>query len=231
MGQAYFVTGTDTGIGKTFACCMMLRAAAVAGRKCAAMKPLAAGATQTRSGLRNDDALQLQRAASIPLSYEQINPVCLQQPASPHLAARMDGRSITISDLAGHCRDFLQLKADLLLIEGAGGWRVPVNESEMLSELAIDLNLPVVLVVGLRLGCLNHALLTVEAILRDGLRLAGWVANAVDEEFACREDNIVTLKQIIDAPLLADIPNLKGGAALEPSGYFDPDFLCTTSGS
>lgn len=210
LRKAYFVTGTDTDVGKTLVSCAMLRAAAAAGHSTVGMKPLAAGAAMTPAGLRNDDALQLQAASSLQLAYEQINPVCFSEAASPHIAAELDHRKVRIERLAGFCQGVLALRANLTLIEGAGGWRVPVNERETLADLARQLQLPVLMVVGMRLGCLNHALLTAEAIARDGLTLAGWVANRVDPTLQHYERNRDTLREhLFTVPLLAEIPWLE----------------------
>jgi dethiobiotin synthetase len=207
--KAFFVTGTDTGVGKTLVSCALLKAAGNAGLTTAGMKPVAAGATDTPEGLRNEDALLLQQAASLRLPYNVINPVCLKEPVSPHLAARHEHVQIDNPELLSAARRFLDCKARFVLIEGAGGWRVPVNDNALLSDLATGLQLPVILVVGMRLGCLNHALLTAEAIRNDGLRLAGWVANGIDPGFTCLEENTRTLQAKLGAPLLAEIPWLQ----------------------
>ena len=206
--KSFFVTGTDTDAGKTVACCALLRAAAAAGLSAIGMKPLAAGGAQTPDGLRNDDALQLQAASTLTLSYDEVNPVCLPEPASPHIAAELAQRKIRVERLAGFCHGVLSLRANLTLLEGAGGWRVPINEREFMSDLAKQLQLPVIVVVGMRLGCLNHALLTGEAITRDGLRLAGWIANRVDPQMAHYERNRDTLLEWFPVPLLGEIPYL-----------------------
>lgn len=211
LRKSFFVTGTDTDVGKTLACCAMLRAAANAGYTAVGMKPLAAGATQAEEGLRNTDALQLQAASTLQLSYAEINPVCLPEPASPHIAATLAQRRLKVDRLAGFCQGVLALRANLTLVEGAGGWRVPLNEREFMSDLAKQLQLPVILVVGMRLGCLNHALLTGEAIVRDGLRLAGWVANRIDPAMQHYERNLATLRDWFPAPLLGEIPHLGSG--------------------
>lgn len=204
--KSFFVTGTDTDVGKTLVSCAILRAAAAAGRTTIGMKPLAAGGTQTAEGLRNDDALQLQAASTMALPYDQVNPVCLPLPTSPHIAATLAERKVRVERLVGFCRGVLALRADLTLIEGAGGWRVPLNDTETLADLAIAMAAPVVLVVGLCLGCLNHALLSAEAIQADGLRLAGWVANGIDPAMHCRDENIATLQRRLAAPLLGVLP-------------------------
>lgn len=203
---AYFVTGTDTGVGKTTVTVALLAAAAARGLRTLALKPVAAGAVPTPQGLRNEDALALRAAMTVPLAYEEVNPVLLPAPLSPHLAARQAGRRVSVAQLAGFCRGALQHRADLALVEGAGGWRVPLNEHELLSGLPHTLTLPVILVVGLRLGCLNHALLTAEAIARDGLRLAAWVGNTVDPHMTARDDNVATLQRLLPAPCLGVLP-------------------------
>lgn len=210
LRKSFFVAGTDTGVGKTLATCALLHAAAAAGYSAVGMKPLAAGAEQTADGLRNDDALQLQAASTLQLSYDEVNPVCLQEAASPHIAAALAQRKVRVERLAGFCHGVLALRANLTLLEGAGGWRVPLNELEFMSDLARQLQLPVILVVGMRLGCLNHALLTGEAIVRDGLRIAGWIANRVDPLTAHYERNRDTLSDWFAMPPLAEIPHLAG---------------------
>jgi dethiobiotin synthetase len=211
--KAYFVTGTDTGIGKTTAACALLAAARARGLTTLGLKPVASGCEATPEGLRNSDALQLKAASSVSLSYSEVNPVALEQPLSPHLAARAAGRRLNLMQLTGHVRAGLMHRPDLALVEGAGGWRVPLNEREMLSGLPRELRLPVVLVVGIRLGCLNHAILTTEAILKDGLRLAGWVANCLDPEMGDVEGNIETLRAMLPAPCLGVLPFGPGATA------------------
>jgi dethiobiotin synthetase len=208
--KSFFVTGTDTDVGKTLASCAMLRAASAAGYSTVGMKPLAAGGMQTPEGLRNDDALQLQAASSLQLSYDEVNPVCLPEAASPHIAAALAQRKVRIERLAGFCQGVLSLRANLTLLEGAGGWRVPLNEREFMSDLAKQLQLPVIIVVGMRLGCLNHTLLTGEAVVRDGLRLAGWIANRIDPHMEHYERNRDTLREWFPVPLLAELPYFSG---------------------
>lgn len=204
--KKYFVTGTDTGVGKTTVSCALLAAAKARGLRTLALKPLAAGGEATPEGLRNDDALALMQAMTEPLLYEEVNPVALPLPLSPHLAAREANRRLTIRQLGGFCRGGLMRRVDLALVEGAGGWRVPISDRELLSALPKELGLPVILVVGLRLGCLNHAILTAESILRDGVRLAAWVGNAVDPDMAALEDNVATLTALLPAPCLGVLP-------------------------
>lgn len=198
----FFIAGTDTDAGKTTLACGWLKQHASA--SCYGLKPVAAGATETADGLRNDDALRLMAASGIKLSYQQVNPVLLLEPASPHLAAQQEKRRLSVDRLLGYVRGTLMARrADLVLVEGAGGWLVPLNERETLADFARELNVPVVLVVGMKLGCLNHALLTVEAIERSGVTLAGWVANPLAQPMPWLEENIKTLEQRIDAPRFA----------------------------
>lgn len=208
MAKTFFVTGTDTDAGKTLVATALLTAANQLGKSTAAVKPVAAGCETTESGLRNDDALALQSAMSLDLPYEQINPVALEPAIAPHIAAEQAGRNITVSRLAGFCRGVMMQRADLTLVEGAGGWRVPLNRRETLADLARELQLPVILVVGMRLGCLNHALLTAEAVVRDGLELSGWVANHIDPSMSCYSENLESLKQRLPFAFLGEVPHL-----------------------
>lgn len=217
--KSYFVTGTDTGVGKTTVSCALLAAANAQGLRTLALKPLAAGAEAGPEGLRNEDALALMAAMSESLSYEEVNPVCLPAPLSPHLAARAAGRRVSVQQLAGFCRGTLTRRADLALVEGAGGWRVPVSDRELFSELPRQLGLPVLLVVGLRLGCLNHAILTAEAVVRDGLRLAGWVGNVLDPAMGDLDGNISTLTAMLPAPCLGILPWQPGSTPAELAAH------------
>ncbi len=206
MGKTYFVTGTDTDAGKTLVSTGLLEAAKRKALKTLALKPVAAGCEVTADGLRNSDALLLMDAATVNLPYEQVNPIALEPPIAPHIAAAKAKTRVSIDRLSGYCRGALMQKNDFALIEGAGGWRVPLNDREFLSALPKVLDIPVILVVGMRLGCINHASLTVESILRDGLKLAGWVANRIDPNMSGYEDNLQTLKTIIPAPLIGEVP-------------------------
>ena len=207
MGKKFFVAGTDTEIGKTTIACGLLEAGNQRGWRTLALKPVAAGAEPSEDGPRNDDAVALMQSASVKLSYEQVNPVLFEPPIAPHIAAQQAGKRLTVSQLAGYCRGGLMTPSDLALVEGAGGWRVPLSGRETLAGLAVELQLPVILVVGMKLGCLNHALLTAEAIRRDGLPLAGWVANTVDRNMSCFEENVETLRQLLPAPCLGVVPS------------------------
>ncbi|MBC3955697.1 dethiobiotin synthase [Pseudomonas triticifolii] len=213
MSVAYFITGTDTDAGKTTVAAGLLHAARLNGLSTAAGKPVASGCVVTPQGLRNADALALQAECSIPLSYDEINPVAFEPAIAPHLAAREAGVALTVRSLLQPMQHILSKQADFTLIEGAGGWRVPLADQSNLSDLAIALGLPVILVVGVRLGCINHALLTAEAIARDGLHLAGWVANVTDGKTSRLEENLATLAERLPAPCLGRVPRLKKASA------------------
>lgn len=209
MPHAYFVTGTDTEIGKTTIAAGLLHAARRAGLSTAAAKPVASGCVATAEGLRNDDALALLGQCSLPLRYEDVNPLAFAPAIAPHLAAREAGVQLDVASLQQAVGAILARGADFTLVEGAGGWRVPLSGQETLSDLPVALNLPVILVVGVRLGCINHAVLSAEAIARDGLRLAGWVANVVDAQTSRLDDNLATLAERLPAPCLGRVPRLQ----------------------
>ncbi len=209
MSKGIFVTGTDTDVGKTLVACSLLRQLCNAGYSTAAVKPVAAGCEQTAQGLRNDDALALQREATLQLSYAQINPLALESAIAPHIAAKYAGIELTAAKIVQSCQQVLALKADYTIIEGAGGWSVPLNQTETLADVVAQLALPVVLVVGLRLGCLNHALLTAAAIERSGLQLVAWVGNcSTAPPMAALQENIATLTSLLSAPCLGIVPHL-----------------------
>jgi dethiobiotin synthetase len=219
--KSFFITGTDTDVGKTAVAAAMLVALEALGKTTAAIKPVAAGAQQLPAGLRNEDGLILQRYQTAELPYEQVNPVLLQQPLSPHIAAARQQRRLTLSQLVGYCRGMMLQPADVLLIEGAGGWRVPINAVETLAGLPRELNIPVILVVGLRLGCLNHAVLTAEAIRHDGLQVVGWVANQVDPKMAEVEANIATLRQRLPGYFMGHVPWIQDPDPAVLASYVD----------
>jgi dethiobiotin synthetase len=201
-----FVTGTDTGVGKSLAACALIHALAAAGAKPVPMKPIAAGATSVDGRLANDDTRALMAAAGLDGSWtEAVTPILLSEPMAPHIAAAREGRTIGL----GPVRDaLLRLRGagDFLVVEGVGGFHVPLGDALDTMDLAKLIALPVVLVVGLRLGCLNHALLTAEAIRHSGLPLAGWIANAIDPAMAVREENVTALRTRLHAPLLGRLP-------------------------
>jgi dethiobiotin synthetase len=195
-----FITGTDTGVGKTHVALALVRGLVRSGLRIAAMKPVAAGATVTPEGLRNDDALQLAAAANVPVPYESLNPYCLSAPVSPHIAAEEAG---IVIDPAVICREFERLaqRVDGVVVEGAGGWLAPIGPTQTMEDVALALRLPVLMVVGLRLGCLSHALLTARAVRASGLPLAHWVANEIDLRFEQSRENLERLSAELGPPL------------------------------
>lgn len=201
----YFITGTDTGVGKTLVAAALLHALAARHPRVVGMKPVAAGRIRVGASWASEDALALRAASTVVVPIELDNPVLLPDPVSPHIAAERVGLRIMIPRLVACYRD-LAAYADAVVVEGAGGFHVPLSDNETGADLAQALALPVVLVVGLRLGCLNHALLTHEAIRARGLTLAGWVANRVDPAMPAQEDNIAWLQHRLGTPPLADIP-------------------------
>ncbi|MVW74392.1 dethiobiotin synthase [Pseudomonas xionganensis] len=225
MPSAFFVTGTDTEIGKTTIAAGLLHAARMSGLTTAAAKPVASGCARTADGLRNDDALALLGECSLALRYDEVNPLAFEPAIAPHLAAREAGVQLDVASLLGPVQAILAKGAELTLVEGAGGWRVPLAGRENLSDLAVALGLPVILVVGVRLGCINQAVLTAEAIARDGLPLAGWVANLVDPQTSRLEDNLATLAERLSAPCLGFVPRLAQAMPAAVASHLDLGFL------
>ncbi|WP_166366263.1 dethiobiotin synthase [Pseudomonas akapageensis] len=225
MSAAYFIAGTDTDVGKTTIASGLLHAASLNGLSTLGAKPVASGCDVTPKGLRNADALALMDESSIKLKYEEINPFAFEPAIAPHLAAREAGVVLDVQSLLGPMRDILAREADFTLIEGAGGWRVPLSNQANLSDLAMALGLPVILVVGVRLGCINHALLTAEAIAQDGLQLAGWVANIIDGKTARLEENLATLAERLPAPCLGRVPKLKVVSPEVVASHLELDLL------
>lgn len=205
MKQAYFVTGTDTGVGKTLVSCALLHAFAARGLRVAGMKPVAAGCRREGDLLISEDVELLQAAGNLQLPLGQVNPYAFEPPLAPHIAAAQVGVEIALPTIVT-AFDALRSRADVIVVEGVGGFRVPLNAREDTADLAALLGLPVILVVGIRLGCLNHALLTAEAITQRGLTLTGWVANLIDPEMAALEENLTTLKARLPAACLGIIP-------------------------
>lgn len=225
MSPAYFITGTDTDVGKTTVAAGLLQAARAAGLSTAAGKPVASGCEVTPEGLRNADALALMAQCTLALSYEEVNPVAFEPAIAPHIAAREAGVALTVQALLTPMQRILSQRADFTLIEGAGGWRVPLSGQDSLSDVAQGLDLPVILVVGVRLGCISHALLTAEAIAQDGLQLAGWVANIIDPKTSRLEENLATLAERLPAPCLGRVPKLKSPTAEAVAQYLQLDLL------
>lgn len=205
-GLALFVAGTDTGIGKTHAACTLIHALRARGLATCGMKPVASGCLEMPDGRRNEDALALQSAGCGSLPYESINPIALREPLSPHLAARLEGVTVAMAPLRA-AFDQLRATHQAVVVEGVGGWMVPLAPGLLASAIPRDWDLPVVLVVGLRLGCLNHALLSARAIQADGCRLAGWIGNRIDRAMAAVEDNLETLRRMLPVPCLGVLPH------------------------
>ena len=213
-----FIAGTDTEIGKTHVACALLRAARQRGQRVAAIKPIAAGAEPTPDGLRNEDALALLAAArGLPAGtafaaedYAEVNPYCFAAPVSPHIAAAEAGVDVNLN-LIRALADRAAAKNDWLVVEGAGGWRAPLSDTASMADLATTLSDPVLLVVGVRLGCLNHAVLTAEAIRRSGLPLVGWVANHIDPQMPRVAENLAMLERLLGSAPLGVFPHDRSG--------------------
>ena len=221
MKKSFFITGTDTGVGKTHVACALLHATRLRGRTAIGMKPVAAGIEQDG---RNDDVTRLLAASSGPAPLAWVNPYAYAPAIAPHIAAQEAGRPIELA-VIGQALDRLRARADVVWVEGVGGFRVPLGEGRDTADLAVYLALPVVMVVGMRLGCLNHALLTAEAIAARGLTLAGWIANRIDPEMARFEANLASLQTRLTAPLLGvlpyGIPCEQAAATLDLSALLD----------
>jgi dethiobiotin synthetase len=220
----FFVTGTDTGVGKTLVSCALLRALAGRGLRVVAMKPVAAGAERVLGKLVNDDVIALRAASNVSAPEDLVNPYCLVPPIAPHIAAADAGIQIDLERLE-HAYLGLAALADCVVVEGAGGFRVPLGRALDMRDLAVRLGLPVILVVGMRLGCLNHALLTADSIAAAGLELAGWIANEIEREMPRIEENVQALTERLPAPLLARIPHCGTNDAARAACKIDIDLL------
>lgn len=210
--RGLFVTGTDTGVGKTVVAVALTRALVAEGHRVAVMKPVASGSeSHPPEGLRNEDALALIAVANVPAPYDLVNPYCFEPAISPHIAA--EDVSITVNTaIIRRNFDALAAAADLVIVEGAGGWLAPISRTASINDIATALGLPVVLVVGIRLGCINHARLTKLAIEElHGAKLAGWIANIIDPTMPRQKENLETLTRHLGAPPLAIIPALQPG--------------------
>nr|WP_086938279.1 dethiobiotin synthase [Thaumasiovibrio occultus] len=224
MSNAFFVAGTDTEVGKTVCSRAIIQAAVAHGIQVAGFKPVASGSQQTPVGTRNSDALYLQDAANVEMSYEEVNPYPLLEPISPHLAARLDGVDIDFG-VINQAFDNAKTKAEMVLVEGAGGWRVPVTDEVYLSEWVKERDLPVILVVGIKLGCMSHAVLTAEAIERDGLKVAGWIANRINPGLDNYAEVIKFLENKLPGKKLGEIPYMPGITRRDLSQYIDIEAL------
>ncbi|MFY8274917.1 dethiobiotin synthase [Pseudoalteromonas sp. SSDWG2] len=204
--KQFFITATDTDAGKTHIASLLLKLAVQHKKKAAGFKPIAAGAEEAFGRLVNTDALTLIESGNCNVLYEQVNPFIYAPPIAPHIAAKEVGEQITIEKLNQAHTDISSVEADILITEGAGGWLLPINDTELMSEWVAQAQLPVILVVGMKLGCLNHALLTMEVLSSQGIHVAGWIANQIDPDMLCYQQNLETLKARLPAPMLAESP-------------------------
>ncbi|WEJ86252.1 dethiobiotin synthase [Kluyvera intermedia] len=219
MIERYYVTGTDTEVGKTVASTALLQAARLQGRRTAGYKPVASGSEMTTDGLRNSDALALQHNSVVPLSYDEVNPYTFAEPTSPHIVSADEQRPIEASVLSSGLRA-LEAQADWVLVEGAGGWFTPLSPTLTLADWVKMEQLPVILVVGVKLGCINHAVLTAQAVQQAGLKLAGWIANDVTPPGRRHAEYLSTLQRMIPAPMMGEIPWLGDDITNQPLGQY-----------
>jgi dethiobiotin synthetase len=222
--QGFFVTGTDTGVGKTLIACALLHAFAARGYKVVGMKPVASGAQRCGNELVNDDVEQLIAAGNVAAPRSHVNPYCFEPPIAPHLAAERAGVNIALVPIEESWRE-LAARAQIVVVEGVGGFRVPLGADGDTADLAVRLALPVVLVVGIRLGCLNHALLSADAIAARGLRLAGWVANHIDPDMDAADGNVRSLERLVRAPLIARLAHDAAPQPARVAACFDSRLL------
>ena len=201
---AYFITGTDTDVGKTYIASALVRYFVQQGQTAVGMKPIAAGCEKINGALHNADVSALLAASNLAARLEDVNPYAFEPAIAPHIAAEQAGVTVSLSKIK-HAFDALQSQADAVIVEGAGGFRVPINREHTMADLAVQLNLPVIMVVGVRLGCINHALMTAGSIRAAGLDLVGWVANRIEPDMPALEENVQTLKAMIKAPCIADV--------------------------
>nr|WP_113867391.1 dethiobiotin synthase [Brenneria salicis]NMN91979.1 dethiobiotin synthetase [Brenneria salicis ATCC 15712 = DSM 30166]RBP61286.1 dethiobiotin synthase [Brenneria salicis ATCC 15712 = DSM 30166]RLM30289.1 dethiobiotin synthase [Brenneria salicis ATCC 15712 = DSM 30166] len=220
MIKRWFVTGTDTEVGKTIASCALLQAAHQAGYRTAGYKPVASGCDITPAGVRNSDALALQANSSVPLDYQAVNPMAFVEPTSPHIISVEERRPIHLAALSAGLRR-LETQADWLLVEGAGGWFTPLSQQATFADWVSREQLPIILVVGIKLGCINHALLTASVITHSGLTLRGWIANDVMPPGKRHQEYLSSLRQRLSAPLLGEIPHLTAPLQQDLGRYLD----------
>ena len=221
---SFIITGTDTGIGKTWSTLALMKAFLSRGEKVLGMKPVASGCEIHGDELRNEDALLIQQAGWQVVDYSLINPYAFEPPVSPHAAAEKAGLKIQLGPILESYQG-LQAQADRVIIEGVGGWRVPFSNELALADLALKLNLTVIMVVGLKLGCINHALLTAEALARDGIVLRGWIANQLETDYLMQNATLQTLRESIQAPLIGVMPCLQSLQSDKLAEALDVDVL------
>jgi len=229
--KGVFITGTDTDCGKTEIALALMEALRQRGLTLLGMKPVASGCEPTDEGPRNEDARRLQAQASREVAYELINPYAFEPPVAPHIAAGLAGVEIELEVIRADA-ERLAAESDFLVMEGVGGWRVPLGPALSVSDLPLALDLPVILVSGIRLGCINHSLLTVEGIRASGARLGGWIANQIDPDMPAREENLATLAALIDAPCLGVVPWMTSPDPRQVAKYLDlAPLLASPSGA
>ncbi|MBG3079341.1 ATP-dependent dethiobiotin synthetase BioD [Proteus mirabilis] len=220
MAKIVFLTGTDTEVGKTVVSSALLQCATHQGYQTAGYKPVASGSEWLNEGLRNSDALTLQKFSTVKLDYHRVNPYCFETPTSPHIISQEMHQPIDFNVMSEGL-SYLKQQANWILVEGAGGWFTPLSEKQFFSDWVISEQLPVILTVGVKLGCINHALLTQQAIIQSGLTLAGWVANEVEPAGRYQKEYLATLKQHIKAPFLGKIPYLNEVKEHDFTSYLD----------
>lgn len=206
--NSVFITGTDTGVGKTHVAASLIQQYNNEGYQTFGIKPIASGCSLNAEGqLVNDDALILQKMASIKRPYNIVNPLAFKEPIAPHLAANIAGVQLSVSSVVEAISQSIQSDADVNIIEGVGGWSVPLNDYELVSEVVKALEIPTILVVGIKLGCLNHAILTAKSIEKMGVPFVGWIANCIDPETLVADELVETLKKWLPGPLLGVVPH------------------------
>ena len=224
--RGLFVTGTDTEVGKTVISAGLVHALGQRGLRVCGLKPVASGCLETPDGLRNEDALALQAAANVELAYETINPYAFVPPIAPHVAAARAHKTIDPAVIDKARRRAAEV-AEVVVMEGVGGWLVPLGPDTSVADMAVDAGMPVVLVVGLRLGCINHALLTAESVRARGLTIAGWVANALSTEMAAAEEVVAAIDERIGAPLRGQVPFMAEATPQQVAACLDREWLAT----
>jgi len=224
MSNGVFITGTDTGVGKTWFTLALMEAFKEQGCKTNGMKPVASGGSYFNDKLMNDDARLIMESCSEPVNYELINPYVFEQPVSPNFAARQTGVSVEFEQLVTSYNQ-LASACDIVVVEGIGGWRVPLSDKIGTADLVRELELPVILVVGLQLGCINHAILTAEAIKADGVNLCGWVSNQLETGYLHRCDTVDLLNKELSCPNIANLSHMVALDSVKMGKKIDPLFL------
>ena len=223
--SGFFITGTDTEIGKTYVSTQIIKLLIDEGLRVAVMKPIASGAHEISGELKNDDALSLIEACNTENTYRIVNPYVFEPAISPHLAAEKKGVEINLNEIKNNFEQ-LKNKSDVVVVEGVGGWYAPISCHTTVADLAETLGLPIILVVGLRLGCLNHAILTAQGMRQSGLKIAGWVANHIEKDFSFAEENISTLKHFLhDIPFIGSLPHQNNSKNNAPHNYLNKQLL------